>query len=91
MVQLIDPVILPEEAGFWPGENSTGQIINMCQQLNWRGAVFADLTGPYDTVKEKIDPKAVQNDTRSSSHDLDSRIVVKPSVFCANGPTQKQT
>ena len=97
MVELLDPLMIPEQAGFRPGKNSTGQILSMCQLIEdgkeiklLTGGVFVDLTAAYDTVNKKNDPKAAQIDTKSSSHYLDSRIFVEPTVFCANRSTQKQ-
>ena len=60
MVELIDPALIPEQAGFKPGNNSTGQILNMCQHNDdayenklLTGAVF-DLTAANDTVNKKM-------------------------------------
>ena len=61
IVKLLDPAMIPEQAGFRPGKNSTGQILSMCQHIEdgfenklLTGAVFVDLTAAYDTVNKKI-------------------------------------
>ena len=53
----IDKQLLPEQAGFRPGKNCTGQVLNLTQfiengfQSNLKtGAVFVDLSSAYDTV-----------------------------------------
>ena len=60
-VELLDPAMIPEQAGFRSGKNSTGQILSMCQYIEdgfekklLTGAVFVDLTAAYDTVNKKI-------------------------------------
>ena len=61
MVELIDPVMIPEQAAFRPRKHSTGQILSMCQHIEdgyenelLTGAVFVHLTAAYDTVNKKI-------------------------------------
>ena len=58
MMELVDPVMIPEQACSRPGEN-TGQFLSMWQQIEdgyenklFTGAVFVDLTAVFDTVNK---------------------------------------
>ena len=61
MISTIDENTIEEQAGgFRAGNNSTGQILNMCQYIEdcfekkqLAGAVFIDLTAAYDTVNKR--------------------------------------
>ena len=57
LIPIIDPQLIPEQAGFRPGKSCTGQILNLTQLIengfergSITGAVFVDLTAAYDTV-----------------------------------------
>ena len=61
MGKLIDSVVIPEQAGFRPGRNSTGQSLSMCQHIDdgcenklLTAAMFLDLLGANNTVNKKI-------------------------------------
>ena len=54
---IIDHQLIPEQAGFRPGQSCTGQILNLTQHIEdcfergcITGVVFVDLTTAYDTV-----------------------------------------
>ena len=98
MVELIDPVMIPEQAVFRPGKNSTGRILSMCQHIEdiyenklLTGAVFFDLTAAYDNVNKKILIQNLFNLTQDRHiTTLMAELLSNRRFFCANGPTQKQ-
>ena len=68
MMELSDPAMIPEQAGFRPQKNSTGQFLSMCQHIEdeyetklLTGAVFVDFIAAYDTVNKNIVTKGCSN------------------------------
>ena len=60
LIPIIDPQLIPEQAGFRPGKSCTGQILNLTQHIedgfergSITGAVFVDLTAAYDTINHR--------------------------------------
>lgn len=58
---VIEPQLIPQQAGFRPNKNCTAQILNLTQNIEdgferglVTGAVFVDLSAAYDTVQHKI-------------------------------------
>ena len=59
-IPIIDPQLIPEQAGFWPGKSCIGQIQNLTLYIEdgfergcITGAVFVDLTAAYNTVNHR--------------------------------------
>ncbi|KAL4098793.1 hypothetical protein QTP88_023329 [Uroleucon formosanum] len=57
----IERKLIPEQAGFRPGKNCTGQVLNLCQHIEdgyenkkATGVVFVDLSAAYDTVNHNL-------------------------------------
>lgn len=57
LVPIIEPQLIPEQAGFRPGKPSTSQTLKLAQHIEdgfehglVTGVVFVDLTAAYDTV-----------------------------------------
>jgi len=57
----IERKLIPEQAGFRPGKNCTGQVLNLCQHIEdgyenkkVTGVVFVDLSAAYDTVNHNL-------------------------------------
>lgn len=53
--------LIPELADFRPGQNCTGKVLNLCQQIDdgyenkkVTGVVFIDLSAAYDTVNHNL-------------------------------------
>lgn len=57
LAPIIDPLLIPEQAGFRPGKSCTSQTLKLTQHIEdgfelglVTGVVFVDLTAAYDTV-----------------------------------------
>ncbi|ERL96071.1 hypothetical protein D910_00932, partial [Dendroctonus ponderosae] len=56
----IDPLLIPQQAGFRPEKSCTGQVLNLTEHIEEgfqnnkiTGAEFIDLTAAYDTINHK--------------------------------------
>ena len=59
--EVIDPLLIKEQAGFRPGKSCVGQLLNLTQHIEdgfqkgaITGAVFVDLSAAYDTVNHRL-------------------------------------
>jgi hypothetical protein len=57
----VDAALIEEQAGFRPGKSSTGQILNLIQEIEdgyeekqVTGVVFVDLSAAYDTINHRL-------------------------------------
>ena len=59
LTPIIDPQLIPEQAGFQPGKSCTNQIMNLTQHIEdgSRGCItsafFVDLTADFDTMNHQ--------------------------------------
>ncbi|XP_071476748.1 uncharacterized protein [Diadema antillarum] len=67
LVDVVDPSLIKEQAGFRPGKSCVGQLLNLTQHIEdgfqkgiITGAVFVDLSAAYDTNGGVFDPKPKQ-------------------------------
>ena len=61
LTPVLEPKIIPQQAGFREGKSTTGQLLNLTQHIEdgfekklVTGAVFVDLFATYDTVNHRI-------------------------------------
>lgn len=61
LLPIIDPLLIPEQAGFRPGRSCTGQLLNLTQFIEdgfeaakVTGVAFVDLSAAYDTVNHQL-------------------------------------
>jgi len=61
LIPFVDEKLIPQQAGFWPGKSSIGQILNLTQTIESgyeakkiTGVFFIDLTAAYDTINHRI-------------------------------------
>ena len=61
LTPVVEPKIIPQQAGFREGKSTTGQLLNLTQDIEdgfekrlVTGAVFVDLSAAYDTVNHRI-------------------------------------
>ena len=61
LTPVVEPKIIPQQAGFREGKSTTGQLLNLTQHIEdgfekrlVTGAVFVDLSAAYDTVNHCI-------------------------------------
>lgn len=59
--QIVEPLLIPQQAGFRPGKNGTSQVLNLMQHIedgletrNITGVTFIDLTAAYDTINSQF-------------------------------------
>ena len=61
LTAVVEPKIIPQQAGFREGKSTTGQLLNLVEHIEdgfekrlVTGAVFVDLSAAYDTVNHRI-------------------------------------
>ena len=61
LTPVVEPKIIPQQAGFREGKSTIGQLLNLTQHIEdgfekrlVTGAVFVDLSAAYDTVNHRI-------------------------------------
>ena len=61
LATVVEPKIIPQQAGFREGKSTTGQLLNLPQHIEdgfkkriMTGTVFVDLSAAYDTVNHRI-------------------------------------
>ena len=61
LAPVVEPAIIPQQAGFQPGKSTTSQLLNLTQHIEdgfqkglVTGAIFVDLSAAYDTVNHRL-------------------------------------
>ena len=61
LTPVVEPKIIPQQAGFREGKSTTGQLLNLMQHIEdvfekrlVTSAVFVDLSAAYDTVNHRV-------------------------------------
>lgn len=67
----VDPILIPQQAGFRPEKSCTAQVLNLTQHIEdgfqggyITGAIFIDLTAAYDTINLRLLMQKIYHTTK---------------------------